>query len=84
MGRIVELKDHSHNLDRSARLVSGWRENSIYQVTEGFIACLSYPYCLDGLFPSATDAREAASASLMGQQWNGETARMQRGGTVGS
>jgi len=56
----IPIKNHPSNLDPTARLVSGPREEySIFSVRGGFVACVGANMALEGLFPSEAAARTA-------------------------
>lgn len=62
--KIILISEHSHNLDKDARLVVrsgvGEKPGAIYRVADGqYVATLEYPFCLEGTFDSISAANEA-------------------------
>ncbi len=57
---IVLTREHSLNLDRSARLVTENRQGGVYQVAGGYVATLASPIChsrcFEGTFDTVSDA----------------------------
>lgn len=67
-GYAIPLCDHPSNNDPTARLVTDLgvavSKHSIYSVRGGFVACLGYEMCLEGLFPTKAAARAAQLSYL--------------------
>ena len=60
MFKVIDVKDHPHNLCPQAKLEWSVGGRSVYSVKAGFIAFVDYSRCLDHTFPTKGDAMSAA------------------------
>lgn len=61
--KIIDLKDHQHNLCPAGKLEWFEGDRAVYGVKAGFVAVVGYERCIDHTFQSKSEARDAARAA---------------------